>query len=90
MMLVVGSWTGTAATFSETVEAIGTAALPWMKGLMVLASFVLTIYAIYDYHLKVSWKRRSERRDKLPCSSIGECANLKIAKKLEGYNEKSA
>jgi hypothetical protein len=82
LFMVAGSWSGTAAAWSATVW-------DWAKIVMSIASFVLTLYAIYDYHLKVTWKKKSELRDKGQCPSLGECANIRIAKKLEGINEKS-
>ena len=81
LFMVIGSWSGTAAVFSATLW-------DWAKVVMGLASFILTCYAIYDYHLKITWKKKSERRDKLRCGSLDECANVRIAKRLEGINEK--
>lgn len=82
LFLVIGSWSGTIATWTATIW-------DWARIVMGLASFVLTVYAIYDYHLKIAWKKKSEKRDKEQCPSLGECANIRIAKKLEGINEKS-
>lgn len=50
------------------------------KAGMFLLSCILTILAIIDYSMKISWKLTQRKRSKLRCSSVDECCNLKALK----------
>ncbi|PQJ09503.1 hypothetical protein CJD36_019890 [Flavipsychrobacter stenotrophus] len=75
LLLVASSWTSTSALSQFLAKAS-----PYFKAGMFGLSCILTILAIVDYSMKISWKLQQRKRSKMKCGSLDECCNVKALK----------
>jgi len=69
LLLVASSWMPQWATNLNVSDMF--------KAVMFLLSALLTVLAIVDYSMKISWKLKQRKRSKERCNSLDQCCNIK-------------